>query len=326
MNIQLFKKGFLLFLLLIVCNISRAETSFSGLYAFGDSLMDTGNDYVLTGVTGFSIPPKTRYYQSRFSNGPNTVDQLWELMNHSTQVIPFMTIRPSELKITENEALNFSFGGSTSGIFSSVLGQFNVPGLLGQVGIFKIIKLGDGVLKKSVALIWTGANDYFYQYIGGVPMSADQVTKNIEKAVKLLYASGIRNFIVPNVPDLGDVPLALILASAPGKEWIPQALSQQTEDHNIKLDRILHNLAITLPQVKIFPVDIYSRVKSLITPSQIVPGPAAGCIYHMPVPNAEVCSAVNFDLGVGLYYWDEIHPTTEAHSILANIIHEVMTQ
>jgi len=328
MNIQLFKKGFMLFLLVLVCNMARAETPFSGLYVFGDSLTDNGNDYVVTGTmpNSFPIPPKARYYKGRFSNGPNSSDQLWKLMGHSSQVKPFTAIRPSDLKITGEEALNFAFGGSTSEILTSVLGQFSVPGLLGQVGIFNTIKPGNKVLKGSAALVWSGGNDYVNQYVTGVTTTNEQVTKNIEKAIKELYDSGIRNFIVPNLPDLGEVPIAYILASLTKNDQIPQLLSNQAVEHNYKLASMLQNLAATLPHAKFYSVDIYSRVKAIISPSDIVPGPAAGCLYNIPAPNPVVCSAVGFHKGTKLIYWDEIHPTTDVHGIFADAMLEAISQ
>src|SRR3954454_11101885 len=50
---------------------------YSALYSFGDSLSDTGNALIISStVPGLQPQPVPPYFNGRFSNGPNWIDQL----------------------------------------------------------------------------------------------------------------------------------------------------------------------------------------------------------------------------------------------------------
>ncbi|MCQ8119359.1 SGNH/GDSL hydrolase family protein [Methylomonas rosea] len=305
----------------IICNPALAKND-PNLYIFGDSLSDTGNVYAQTAASGFPmpIPPQARYYKGRFSNGPNAADQLWKSLGNSSEVKPILALSPERLmlKPDKNRAISFAFGGSESGFGNSVLGQFNVTGLLGQVGMFRVIK-NSSFAENSLVLVWSGANDYLNQFGKGIVIPTDQVVDNISKSIRSLYASGIRRFLVPNLPDLSEVPIARLIAYQDPANPHPEILdllSFQTIDHNNKLASELKELA-RLPKIKISRVDVYSITKSLIIRNeQITAGPAAGCLYN-PVLSPDNCPTVSFDAGNGLIFWDEIHPTTEVHKVFA---------
>jgi hypothetical protein len=53
-------------------NIGPAS-AYTALFAFGDSLSDAGNAYIITGGTKPASPP---YYDGHFSNGPTWVEDL----------------------------------------------------------------------------------------------------------------------------------------------------------------------------------------------------------------------------------------------------------
>ncbi|MGZ0078590.1 SGNH/GDSL hydrolase family protein [Methylomonas sp. BW4-1] len=314
---------FILFTLisLQLSNSALAENN-RNLYVFGDSLSDTGNVYIQTSASGLPIPvpPQKRYFNGRFSNGPNAAEQFWKSLGNSSKVKPILALSPEKLTLKPNKnlAISFAYGGSETSFGNSVLGQFNVTGLLGQVGMFKVIK-NDSFVENSLAFVWSGANDYLNQFGKGIVIPTEQVVDNISKSIRNLYASGIRRFLVPNLPDLSEVPIANFIAYQDPANPHPEILdllSFQTIDHNNRLRIELRELA-KLPKIKIYKVDIYSITKSLIVrDDQVVAGPAAGCLYS-PVLTQDNCSIVPFDAGNGLIFWDEIHPTTEVHKVFA---------
>ena len=80
-----------------------------------------------------------------------------------------------------------------------------------------------------------------------------------------------------------------------------------------------------LPKIKLYPVDIYGLINSILSPQLVFPGPAAGCLYS-PVVNLETCSAVDFEAGNGLVFWDETHPTTAVHKAFADAMFDAIKQ
>lgn len=317
--------GCLLFML--VCGTAGADRKQS-LYVFGDSLTDVGNTLTLTSLSGFPlpIPPETRYYQGRFTNGPNAADYLWQKIGNRTPVQAVENFISQQKNITSrrSQAVSFAYGGSETGFNNSVLGQFNVTGLLGQVGMFRVMKTDDKSEEEAVALIWSGGNDYFNQFAKNQPVSSELVVGKIEQAIVNLYESGLRRFLVPNLPDLGSVPIAHIMAGIYAAPNIPNDLTADTLDHNRKLGDMIKRLK-KLPKIKLYQVDIYGLINSILTPQLILPGPAAGCLYS-PVVTLETCPAVDFESGNGLVFWDETHPTTAVHKVFADAMFEAINR
>jgi phospholipase/lecithinase/hemolysin len=314
-------------LLMLFCGNVIADHKLS-LYVFGDSLADVGNTFSLTAASGFPLPspPETRYYQGRFTNGLNAADFLWQKIGNRTPVQAVENFLSQQRDITSkrSQAVSFAYGGSETGFNNSVLGQFNVTGLLGQVGMFRVMKTNDMSEEDAIALIWSGANDYFNQFSKNQPVTTELVVGSIERAIVNLYESGIRHFLVPNLPNLGDVPIAHIMAGIYAAPNIPNDLTANTLDHNRKLNNMIKRLK-KLPKIKLYQVDIYSLINTLLTPQLIFPGPAAGCLYG-PIASLETCSAVDFEAGDGLIFWDEIHPTTAVHKVFADAMFDAINR
>ncbi len=158
-----------LLVLSAITGTAPAQLSFTEIFAFGDSLTDTGN---LFAATGQPAPP---YYQGRFSNGPVWVDQLaWHL------------------QIDRHH--NFAVGGSTS---NNVLGQVNT-----------LLASRRAIPGDALVALWVGANDLFPVLAGASSAQAalQNAMTNVATAIANLSVRGARHFVVPNLPDLGATP------------------------------------------------------------------------------------------------------------------------
>ena len=256
--------GFLLVAILAQSAVWAAPTpppappKYDNLYVFGDSLSDTGNDIILTKAQRISpaIPPSESphrtYYKGRFSNGPVAVEYLWQSMRGDSKasLTPFLSKKGLVLK----GAINFAFGGSTSGYVNQTPGQFYVPGVLGQVDMFRKALQGQRPPARTLYLVWTGANDY----LAVPPAQTAQPTEviaNITKAIETLYSLGARDFMIPNLPDLGLAPLA-------GQN--SPLLSQVTVIHNTLLADARDDLVARLDGVKIMLPDMYAATQTML--------------------------------------------------------------
>jgi phospholipase/lecithinase/hemolysin len=265
----------------------------------------------------------SRYYNGRFANGAVAVDYLWQAIGNGTPIKSAADfLYGGNFNSNRTQAISFAYGGSETGFRNSVLGQFDVNGVLGQVGEFRVLKIDNRPLNNSLALVWSGGNDYFNQFAKNIQLSPDQVIANLEIAIKNLHEAGLNNFLLPNLPNLGNVPIAHIMASLYGAPQIPAILTANTLEHNQKLQRMLRKLK-KAEGINIQIADIYSLTENLITPDRIVPGPASGCLYN-PVITVELCAAVDFSAGSGLVFWDETHPTTEVHALFAEKMLEAL--
>lgn len=156
----------------VVVTPSSVEAfSFTTIYSFGDSLMDTGNLYA---ATGNLFPPNAIYPSNgRFSNGPVWTEYLAPQLGTPLQTL--------------------AFGGARTDNTNQLPG---LPGLTQQINQ---ITIGD---PNALYILWAGANDYLN---AGRTDPVPTVT-NLSNAVLTLANVGARNIAVGNLPNLGQLP------------------------------------------------------------------------------------------------------------------------
>ncbi len=156
-------------LLALFLNASMAY-SFNALYAFGDSLSDTGRN---------PAGSETSYYNGRFSNGPLWVEYL-----------------SANLGLPYNAANNFAVSGSnTSDLLSEIAGLPASSNL--SSSLFTIESGGNDFLDNA----GLGTNDAAW----GVVVS--NAVANFTNAVGVLYTNGAREILVANLSNIGQIPL-----------------------------------------------------------------------------------------------------------------------
>ena len=256
------------------------STELSHIYAFGDSLSDTGNTFAKTGV-----PPEP-YFEGHFSNGPIWAEYL-----------------ANDLGVGET---NLAYGGALSGelqIGSTAAVQ--APSVLSQVQTFVADSLAnsDRLDEKALYIIWVGANDY----LSGQQRDPSVPVANIRRAVSILNQAGAKNFLLVNLPKLGDLPL-FRRAGTPAAA--ASALNNLSIQHNEALAETVANLNQS-ETIKVQLLDVDSLYDSAIAQ-------ALG-----PIDTTDACTLVPTcvaDPGTqnSYLFWDSIHPTTAAHRIIAN--------
>ncbi len=142
--------------------------SFTAVYAFGDSLTDTGRN-----------PAGSGYYQGRFSNGPLWIEYLSGLLG-----VPY------------NSTNNLAISGSTTlDLLSQIAGA---PASTNpRSALFAVWSGGNDFLQNVSG---NGENDAAWN------LTISNAVLNISNAVATLYAGGAREMIVANLPNLGKIP------------------------------------------------------------------------------------------------------------------------
>jgi hypothetical protein len=154
------------------------------LVVFGDSLADTGN---VSLATGGADPNSSIYYNGRYSNGPIWVDTLAKYMGAPA-------VEPSLAG-----GLDYAFGGAT------VAATFPaVPSVPQQVGLYL---LGRTPAANDLFAVWAGANDFFDTLTSPTgPISPLQSADALAGSLNTIAAAGGREFVVANLPPLGETP------------------------------------------------------------------------------------------------------------------------
>ena len=257
-------------LLLLRVPVPAAAQSYSRLFVMGDSLSDDGNLY--KSVFGL-YPQSPPYYKGRFSNGPVWVENL-----------------APKLGFAFNGATDYAYGGAETGSSNDASG---LPGMKQQLAsLLKAYPTGD---PNALYVIWGGGNDY----LAGGTDTATPVA-NLVGYVKSLAATGARNFVVPNLPDLGQTPGNRNTASA-------ASLTQRTLAHNANLAAALQTLRTQNPAWNIVLFDVYAEF------NRIVANPAA---YGFANTTDQAMTATGANPDTYLF-WDSVHPTAAAHRLIA---------
>ncbi len=281
----MFKQLFVLKLgLLLSCLLPLPvlAQSIEGITVFGDSLSDNGNAFKASGGT---VPPSPPYFNGRFSNGPVWVESF-----------------STEFKLPAAVINNFAFAGATSGATNTnptPPGLPALPGLATELNQF--LAVSPKVNPNGLFVVWAGANDY----LGGGITNPAPVVGNITTAVQRLTSAGAQQLVVPNLPDLGKIPLG---AANPAQS---AGLTQLTAAHNLGLKTSLQTLARNNPNISIIPTDIAALFNAAITT------PARFGLNNVTQPclnpaTGAVCATPDTFL-----FWDTLHPTAAGHRLIS---------
>jgi len=251
----------------------------TGIVSFGDSLSDVGNVYLATG----GATPPAPYYQGHYSNGP-----IWvEYLAHDLHVaVP----TPSLAGGTD-----YAFGGAETGTSgSSTLGT---PNIGTQIGMYLLG--GNTPSATQLFTIWGGANDFL---IAGQTNPAIPVA-NIGQEITELAAAGAKQFLIGNLPLLGEIPVAssLTLAQQQGLNYLSMTFDTMLLAEVGQLNQSLG--------VHISVMNVAGLFEDVIA------NPA-----NYGFTNVTTGALEDGNLsGQGYLFWDEEHPTTVGHQFIAGV-------
>lgn len=287
-----------------VMSSSKAMAAdFSQFFVFGDSLSDTGNTFTATRGTipvPLSSSGQPAYFQGRFSNGPIWVDDFGKQIGKTPTPFVPLQLNPG---LGSQGGVNFALGGAQSGISARFPGfQSDIPGVLGQVGLFSQ-QPNLPVDSNAIYSIFGGGNDYI---AGNTNVS--QVVGNLASSIDLLAQKNAKNFLVLNLPDLGDTPFARVR----GATGVLNGLAQE---HNKELALALNNLRTARPDLNIYSVDVNTLFNTVrANPEQFgFKNVVDACVTGNFSSVTNVCSNPNDFL-----FFDDVHPSERAHSLIAN--------
>ena len=284
---------------------------FSGLYTFGDSLSDVGDNpsavmslnQILGGNCDPTHPcePFGPYFHGRISNGPVGTEYL------AGALFPGGG--------TTANFHSYAVAGATSGIGNigdggtatkagdkipiPVPGVFPLPAMRGELQQY--MKDSGGVADpNALYFVWGGANDYLTH---DDPKLAAQ---NISGYVTELATAGATHFLVPNLADLGRTPFAIThneVAAAQNFSLL----------FNAELATQLGTVSSAFPAAHISQFDTYSFLNDVIqNPDNFgLTDVQNSCLGGLA--GLAPCG----DPGSHLF-WDDFHPTTKGHGIIGS--------
>jgi outer membrane lipase/esterase len=271
-----------------VAAASPALAGPTSIYAFGDSLTDTGN---INASTFGMLPLSPPYASGKFSNGPLWIDHVTAA--YGTQATPSLL-----------GGNNFAYGGATTGGIVPPGVTFQTLDYIAQQG-FK------GADPEALYIVYAGGNDVLNELGSTLAPEAlaAAATGNIKQAVTNLALAGAEYIMVPNLNDLGLIPKSL----AGGAETMQRATSLSTAFNNA-LSGVLAGLEAAFP-IDLIPLDVSSLFSAAVSnPAQYgLTNINTPCFSGSSDTPGTVCANPDEYL-----FWDSVHPTAAAHKILGD--------
>lgn len=282
---------------------AQAQSQYSSITVFGDSLSDPGNIPKFFFGLNYPAPP---YFENQFSNGPVYAKYLDGLFGISTPLS------------------DFAIGGAKTGVGNigglpgnPTIGLPNA-GIDGEISYYLQNKPTPS--KSDLFIVWGGANDYFDDFAGFGHLTGNPLKQfllgangpvtttigNLVTDINRLAAIGVRNFVVPNLPNLGATPSynGQALTRSQGQTLVSthnQALASEMG----ALQQQLHVNIVIVDIGTVFNDVLANPAKYGVDPNHT----KDECIQN----SACVAQHQNY------LFWDDVHPTGLVQQELAEI-------
>lgn len=316
--------------LFVSCSALAEIPNYSNFYVFGDSLSDNGNLALVQNIAPYS---------DSFTNGDVAVEYLAEELG--LPLLPSGYLAVLAGLPTTISGTNFAVGGARALDNPDAPAEANVINLSTQVNVFlqsQGVQQGNPLDPEALYFVGVGGNDIrdaraviqasigesgaFFTRLQAYSQLANAAEATVIEVGKLA-ASGAKNILVMNAPDIGLIPESDILsqqelASAVSfserfqARYLPQTATNLTLFYNTQLKLGLRQLQAKFPDANIEEFDLFALEKTITAqPSnfQLTEiDEACNLVFTAGIFNDFAC--------VGFLYFDEIHPTTLGHSII----------
>jgi len=283
--------------------VAAPGAPYSAIYAFGDSLTDTGN---VSLASLDAVPVSPPYMDHSFTNGAVWVQDV-------AQSLGLPQLQPSLAGGTD-----FAYGGAETG--QTPTHTLNPTDLASQYAQF--LAQVPSPQPNALYAVWMGSNDVL-DIANNTTLTPEQQQSDVSAAVNNevavlsgLAAHGAQNLLVLNVPDLGQTPYETARGPA-----VAHSASSLASRYDSDLSAAIQPLEAS-GAVKVDLVDMYSIL------NQVIANPAAYGFTNVtdPVWSGNLTDASSGTLAATgatqnqFLFFDSLHPTAQAHATLASAI------
>ncbi|GAB4860527.1 hypothetical protein Ancab_035687 [Ancistrocladus abbreviatus] len=328
-------------------------SSFTKIFAFGDSYTDTGNTDSNTGPTGFNyvsnLPYGITFFHhptNRYSDGRLIIDFVASSLSLPF-LPPYLKLRGGGQGAAADNGVNFAVAGSTAiehefFVKNNLSFDATPESILTQLSWFDEFLKGQGCEEEQGckaliddALFWIGeigANDYAYTAETSISSSLIQAltTKRIATFLEAILNKGAKYVVVQGLPATGCLSLALSLSPSDDRDTLNcvKSVNQQSLGHNTILQAELRSLRKQFPEAVIVYADYWNAHAAILkTRSQLgFKEPFKACCgsgggpYNFDIFNGACGSPSSSSCHNPSEYinWDGVHLTEAMYKAVAN--------
>ncbi|GMH03288.1 hypothetical protein Nepgr_005127 [Nepenthes gracilis] len=314
----------------------------AGLLAFGDSIIDPGNNNNLKTVAKCNFPPYGKDFMGgvptgRFSNGRIPTDLIVEALGLKEYLPAYLdpNLNPQDF------LTGVSFASGATGFDPMTSKIVSVLSLSDQLNLFKeyLEKLEsmvgeerkDFIISNSLFLVVASSDDIANTYFDtpfrraeyNIDAYTDLMVNSASSFVKALHGLGARRMGLFSAPPLGCLPSQRTIGGGPLRECAKK-YNDAAELFNSKLSAALDSLDRELPNSTVLYIDIYNPLLDLIQNPQKYGFEVVdkGCCGTGTIEVSILCTkldAVCPDTSK-VIFWDSYHPTERAYTIIIDAL------
>jgi phospholipase/lecithinase/hemolysin len=280
--------------LAVSCSFALASTISPGqvsqVVAFGDSLTDAGNASIAT----LGAVPGSGYATRSVTGVPFPVGYFTNPQTGGGPAGLWIDQFAAKIGLADPSPALAPLGGSNYAVGGAMTGSANAGDMQNQVNLFLATHPGNAS-PTALYTLWGGSDDIF---AAQNPITA---ADNISNQIKQLAADGGKNFLWFNLPGLGETPL---LNGNP-----PASAAANLASLAFNQEWALDVANLDALGINVIGIDIDNLF------NQILADPAAFGFSNI----VAACNATPGCNPNTFLYWDTIHPTTYADSLVANL-------
>jgi phospholipase/lecithinase/hemolysin len=286
---------------------SHHPRDYTSIVVFGDSLSDTGNVAHLTQAKyGVQVPgPDADYTAGRFTDGADTLPPAEKYFGVWVEQLAASFPSKPAVKDSLDGGTNYAYGFATTGDGTGVFTfgpsdslSVNVDNVGQQITDY--LATHPKISDKTLFVVWGGAIDVLY-----ATSSDDVITAGINQTLNIqrLIDAGATQFLIPNLPPLGLVPRL----NGSAATSVPATAASVLYDDVLGSGVALLREADRGRRVELDQFDVFALF------NRVVASPSTYSLVN--VTDSSQGIAVDPDTYL---FWDDLHPTTRGHNILAH--------
>ncbi|XVF56714.1 hypothetical protein PTKIN_Ptkin06aG0142400 [Pterospermum kingtungense] len=325
-----------------VLSVANGQPLFPAMFIFGDSIVDAGNNNILSTIIKADFPPYGRDFinqkpTGRFCNGKLALDSTAEILGFTEYPLAYLSKEAKGKKLL----IGANFASASSGYHESTAKLYNTISLTKQMENYKeyqnkLVKIvgksnASSLISAGIYFICSGSSDFLLNYyinpflhLANTPdQFSDILIESYASFIQDLYRLGARKIGVTSLPPLGCLPAAITIFGSAGSNDCVAKLNTNAVSFNNKLNHASKRLQRKLSGLNLVVFDIYQPLYNLVTkPAENGFAEARkACCGTGLLETSILCNelAIGTCANASEYvFWDAFHPSEAANKIIAH--------